>query len=80
MKIIFTHSKTDDPYWTGYPPALECNEREEKIITFFHKLFYGKDWYCVDPLGHTQILYIMWEDLPFSRYWQKKIECEHRYI
>ena len=49
-----------------YPPELDCPKTTERVITKIHDLLYGKDWCVIDSLGHKQILYIMFEDLPFS--------------
>ena len=35
---------------------------EKLLLKKIHKHFYG-DWYCVDPLGETQIWYIMYDDI-----------------
>lgn len=63
MKIIKRRNK-NNTLWC--PPILECSEKTEERITKLHNRLYGDDWYVVDPLGHKQILYIMFEDLPFS--------------
>lgn len=77
MEIVYTHH-SDPDVW--YAPYLACNEREEKIIKTLHGFFYGKDWYCTDPLGHKQILYIMLDDLPLSGLWFMFVKKTHRYI
>ena len=63
MKIIKKKNK-NNTLWC--PPILECSEKTEKLIIKLHKWLFGNDWYVVDPLGHKQVLYIMFEDLPFS--------------
>lgn len=63
MKIIKRKNKEDN-LWC--PPELVCSKTTEKIITKLHDWIYGDSWYTVDPLGHKQVLFVMFEDIPFS--------------
>ena len=63
MKIIKRNNR-NGTLWC--PPVLECSKTTEKIIAKLHDWIYGDNWYVVDPLGHKQILYIMFKNLPFS--------------
>lgn len=63
MKIIKRKNKEDN-LWC--PPELVCSKTTEKIITKLHDWIYGNSWYIVDPLGHKQVLFVMFEDIPFS--------------
>ena len=64
MKIIKRKNKKKNNLWC--PPELVCSRTTEKIITKLHDWIYGSDWYIGDPLGHKQVLFVMFEDIPFS--------------
>jgi hypothetical protein len=79
MKIVYHHTKSDTYDWWTCPPELICSKKaEEKLVKLWH-FFNGKDAYIVDPLGHTQCLYVMLKQIPFSRLIRLFIKKEHIY-
>lgn len=49
------------PCWT-----TKLTRAEDLLLDRMHKLFYGKDWYIVDPLGWDQVNYILYDDLRYK--------------
>lgn len=76
--------------WPWMPQWLTCTEKQRKRIHWWHRLFYGKNWYVVDPLGCDQIDLIMLEGLPLYRFWgkfvtemkrvTKEFDCGHGWL
>lgn len=54
----FPNSKILSPCWCT--PMLKS---EKLLLKKIHEHFYGNNWYIADPLGETQIAYIMYEDI-----------------
>ena len=86
MKIVYHHFADfkrelqdikDD--WYTCPPELICTKEEEEVIVTKWRNYVGDNAYIVDPLGHTQCLYVMLSDLPFSKIMKLFIEKEHKY-
>lgn len=86
MKIVYHHhaDPAKEAYdksinWWTCPPELICTKEEEEKLIKKWRTYRGKNAYIVDPLGHTQCLYAMLSELPFSKIRKMFIAKEHVY-
>lgn len=48
----------------GCTPWIDdLTKSEIEILDIIHAIFYGEDWYIVDPISSAQCNYVLWEDI-----------------
>lgn len=65
MQIVYHYHKDKSKevldeinHWWTCPPELICTDKEAQQLCKLWHFFNGKNAYIVDPLAHTQCLYI----------------------
>lgn len=48
----------------GCAPWIDdLTKSEIEILDIIHAIFYGEDWYIVDPISGSQCNYVLWQDI-----------------